>query len=179
MPKRAWWGRSWWLKPFELAWASGGGGWVDKFMGDGMLAVFGAPDPLENHAHSAFTAATAMVREVKQISPLAMGVGVHSGPVVAGCLGTSGRLEFTVIGDTANVAARLEALTKTLGHPLLVSAATREQLGSWPLQSVGPRPHSGSSPGDRAIYGAVEILTRSGVSLYLGIEAIFNPSWHS
>ena len=125
----------------------GGGGWVDKFMGDGMLAVFGAPDPLENHAHSAFTAATAMVREVKQISPLAMGVGVHSGPVVAGCLGTSGRLEFTVIGDTANVAARLEALTKTLGHPLLVSAATREQLGSWPLQSVGHHPIRGRAQG--------------------------------
>lgn len=123
------------------------GGWVDKFMGDGMLAVFGAPDPLENHAHSAFTAATAMVREVKQISPLAMGVGVHSGPVVAGCLGTSGRLEFTVIGDTVNVAARLEALTKTLGHPLLVSASTREQLGSWPLQSVGHHPIRGRAQG--------------------------------
>jgi class 3 adenylate cyclase len=147
MPKQAWWGRSWWLKPFELAWASGGGGWVDKFMGDGMLAVFGAPDPLENHAHSAFTAATAMVREVKQISPLAMGVGAKSGPVVAGCLGTSGRLEFTVIGDTVNVAARLEALTKTLGHPLLVSAATREQLGSWPLQSVGHHPIRGRAQG--------------------------------
>ncbi|WP_313898134.1 adenylate/guanylate cyclase domain-containing protein, partial [Nodosilinea sp. LEGE 07298] len=113
------------------------GGWVDKFMGDGMLAVFGAPDPLENHARSALTAATAMVREVKQISPLAMGVGVHSGPVVAGCLGTAGRLEFTVIGDTVNVAARLEALTKTLGHPLLVSETTYQQAGSFPLQSLG------------------------------------------
>ncbi|PSN16315.1 adenylate/guanylate cyclase domain-containing protein [filamentous cyanobacterium CCT1] len=113
------------------------GGWVDKFMGDGMLAVFGAPDPLENHARSALTAAAAMVREVKQISPLAMGVGVHSGPVVAGCLGTVGRLEFTVIGDTVNVAARLEALTKTLGHPLLVSETTQQQAGSFPLRSLG------------------------------------------
>ncbi|HSM84480.1 MAG TPA: adenylate/guanylate cyclase domain-containing protein, partial [Nodosilinea sp.] len=103
------------------------GGWVDKFMGDGMLAVFGAPDPLENHAHSALTAATAMLREVRQISPLPMGVGVHSGPVVAGCLGTGSRLEFTVIGDTVNVAARLEALTKSLGHPLLVSATTQQR----------------------------------------------------
>ncbi|MEA5450538.1 adenylate/guanylate cyclase domain-containing protein [Leptolyngbya sp. CCNP1308] len=119
------------------------GGWVDKFMGDGMLAVFGAPDPLENHARSALTAATAMVREVPQFSPLAMGVGVHSGPVVAGCLGTSGRLEFTVIGDTVNVAARLEALTKTLGNGVLVSDATRQRAGTWPLQSVGLHPIRG------------------------------------
>jgi class 3 adenylate cyclase len=113
------------------------GGWVDKFMGDGMLAVFGAPDPLDNHAHSALTAVSAMLREVRQISPLAMGVGVHSGAVVAGCLGSSGRLEFTVIGDTVNVAARLEALTKTLGHALLVSQATQGRLAQWPLRSVG------------------------------------------
>lgn len=115
------------------------GGWVDKFMGDGMLAVFGAPDPLENHARSALTAATAMVREVKQISPLAMGIGVHSGPVVAGCLGTGGRLEFTVISDTVNVAARLEALTKALGHAVLISETTQQQLGPWPMRSVGPQ----------------------------------------
>jgi adenylate cyclase len=115
----------------------GHGGWVDKFMGDGMLAVFGAPDPLDNHAHNALTAVSAMLREVRQISPLAMGVGVHSGAVVAGCLGSSGRLEFTVIGDTVNVAARLEALTKTLGHALLVSKATQDRLAQWPLQSVG------------------------------------------
>ena len=52
--------------------------------------------------------------------------------MVAGCLGTSGRLEFTVIGDTVNVAARLEALTKTLGHGVLVSDATRQQVeGVW------------------------------------------------
>jgi adenylate cyclase len=119
------------------------GGWVDKFMGDGMLAVFDATAGLENHAHSALTAAVAMVREVKQISPLAMGVGVHSGPVVAGCLGTTGRLEFTVIGDTVNVAARLESLTKSLGYTLLVSAATRDRAGPWPLQSVGWQPIRG------------------------------------
>ncbi|MGB5975437.1 MAG: adenylate/guanylate cyclase domain-containing protein [Nodosilinea sp.] len=113
------------------------GGWVDKFMGDGMLAVFGALDPLENHALSALTAVVAMIQEVEEISPLPMGVGVHSGPVVAGCLGTGGRLEFTVIGDTVNVAARLEALTKALGYPLLVSETTEQQAGLFSLQSVG------------------------------------------
>jgi class 3 adenylate cyclase len=123
------------------------GGWVDKFMGDGMLAVFGVPEPLDNHAHSALTAATAMVREVQQISPLAMGVGIHSGPVVAGCLGSDGRLEFTVIGDTVNVAARLEALTKTLGHPVLVSATTQALAGPWSLRPVGQHPIRGRAQG--------------------------------
>ncbi|HSM80906.1 MAG TPA: adenylate/guanylate cyclase domain-containing protein, partial [Nodosilinea sp.] len=63
--------------------------------------------------------------------------------VVAGCLGTGSRLEFTVIGDTVNVAARLEALTKSLGHPLLVSATTQQRLGQWPLKSVGEQPIRG------------------------------------
>ncbi|MGD1906050.1 MAG: adenylate/guanylate cyclase domain-containing protein [Leptolyngbyaceae cyanobacterium] len=114
------------------------GGWVDKFMGDGMLAVFGAPRTLDNHAEQALRAAQAMLEAVKQISPLPIGVGIHSGPVVAGCLGTDGHLEFTVIGDTVNVAARLEALTKQVGYPLVLSAATQQRLRSAPLYSLGP-----------------------------------------
>ncbi|MGF1567175.1 MAG: adenylate/guanylate cyclase domain-containing protein [Nodosilinea sp.] len=124
------------------------GGWVDKFMGDGMLAVFGAPEALDNHAEHALQAAMAMAEAVKTISPLAMGIGVHSGPVVAGCLGTDNHLEFTVIGDTVNVAARLEDMTKHLGHGLLISETTHQQLGDWPLQSLGPQP----------IRGRVEVL---------------------
>ncbi|MDA0867099.1 MAG: adenylate/guanylate cyclase domain-containing protein [Cyanobacteria bacterium] len=114
------------------------GGWVDKFMGDGMLAVFGAPRPLDNHAEHAVEAALAMVQAIKTISPLPIGVGIHSGPVVAGCLGMGGHLEFTVIGDTVNVAARLEALTKEVGHPMLVSGATQQRLRSPLLRSLGP-----------------------------------------
>lgn len=113
------------------------GGWVDKFMGDGMLAVFGAPEPLENHAEKALTAAIAMAWDVKQMSPLAMGIGIHSGQVVAGCLGSVQHLEFTVIGDTVNVASRIEALTKTLGYPLLVSRTTQELITTKTLTSVG------------------------------------------
>jgi class 3 adenylate cyclase len=123
------------------------GGWVDKFMGDGMLAVFGAPDQLDNAAENALQAAIAMVAEVKQISPLPMGVGLHSGPVVAGCLGAGNHLEFTVIGDTVNVASRIETLTKTLGHPLLISASTQKQLPLWPLVSVGIQPIRGRMEG--------------------------------
>jgi adenylate cyclase len=113
------------------------GGWVDKFMGDGMLAVFGAPEPLANHGEKALAAAIAMLQAIKPISPLAMGVGIHSGPVVAGCLGTSSHLEFTVIGDTVNVAARIEALTKQHHCPLLLSEATAQLITSQTLRSLG------------------------------------------
>lgn len=119
------------------------GGWVDKFMGDGMLAVFGAPRALDNHADHAVEAAQAMVKAIKTMSPLPIGVGIHSGPVVAGCLGMNGHLEFTVIGDTVNVAARLEALTKEVGHPMLVSVATQQRLRSPSLRSLGPLPIRG------------------------------------
>ena len=119
------------------------GGWVDKFMGDGMLAVFGAPRTLENHAEQALRAAQIILREVKYWSPLPIGIGIHSGSVVAGCLGMNGHLEFTVIGDTVNVAARLEALTKQVGHPLLISHSTQRRLNNWPLMPLGELPIRG------------------------------------
>lgn len=106
------------------------GGTVDKFMGDGMLAVFGAPEPLADHADRALAAVRAM-RAVAD-DELAIGIGVHSGPLVVGCLGKGLRLEFTVIGDTVNTASRLEALTKAHGVDVLVSEASRERLGGAP-----------------------------------------------
>lgn len=119
------------------------GGWVDKFMGDGMLAVFGAPKTLENDAEQALRAAQIILRDVKHWSPLPIGIGIHSGSVVAGCLGMNGHLEFTVIGDTVNVAARLEALTKQVGHPLLISQGTQRKLTNWPLVPLGSLPIRG------------------------------------
>jgi class 3 adenylate cyclase len=116
------------LQGLQSAIVEAHGGWVNKFMGDGMLAVFGAPDRLPDHQARALQAALAILREVHQVSPLAMGIGLHSGTVVAGCVGQEPRLEFTVIGDTVNVASRLEALTKVEGYPLLFSAATCEGL---------------------------------------------------
>ncbi|MEM7769280.1 MAG: adenylate/guanylate cyclase domain-containing protein [Cyanobacteria bacterium P01_A01_bin.37] len=113
------------------------GGWVDKFMGDGMLAVFGVPEAIGNHAQKAYEASIAMRENVQAFSPLEIGIGIHSGTVVAGCLGTSNHLEFTVVGDTVNVAARIEELTKHLGHPVLISAATQQQLNGSKLKSLG------------------------------------------
>ncbi|MEL6384345.1 MAG: adenylate/guanylate cyclase domain-containing protein [Cyanobacteria bacterium J06626_18] len=119
------------------------GGWVDKFMGDGMLAVFGVPRTLDNHAEQALLTAETILAEVEFWSPLPIGIGLHSGEIVAGCLGVDGHLEFTVIGDTVNVASRLESLTKETGCPLLLSEDTQRKLKHWPLDSLGKKPIRG------------------------------------
>ena len=116
------------LQGFQSAMVEAHGGWVNKFMGDGMLAVFGAPDPLPDHGRKALGAALDILQNVHQVSPLAVGIGLHSGTVVAGCVGRGSRLEFTVIGDTVNVASRLEALTKQEHCPLLMSQTTVQNL---------------------------------------------------
>ncbi|MBX2866064.1 MAG: adenylate/guanylate cyclase domain-containing protein [Leptolyngbyaceae cyanobacterium MAG.088] len=118
-------------------------GWVTTFMGDGMLAVFGAPKVLDNHADKAVQAAQAILSEVKHLSPLPIGIGLHSGSIVAGCLGTEGHLEFSVIGDTVNVASRLESLTKEVDSSLLISKATQQRLKSVSLKYLGELPIRG------------------------------------
>jgi class 3 adenylate cyclase len=120
------------------------GGWVDKFMGDGMLAVFGAPRTLENHAEQALEAGKAILRDFERYSPLPIGIGLHSGTIVAGCLGVDGHLEFTVIGDTVNVASRLESMTKQVEHhALLLSETTRRYLHQADLVYLGKMPIRG------------------------------------
>lgn len=131
------------LQGFLARTVEGQGGWVDKFMGDGMLAVFGAPRPLDNSAEQAMQAAQSILKNIQDWSPLPIGIGIHSGRIVAGCLGDTGHLEFTVIGDTVNVAARLEALTKELDSPLLVSQSTQRQLQHRTWISLGKVPLRG------------------------------------
>jgi len=103
------------------------GGYVDKFVGDGLLAVFGAPRRLPSHADQALAAALEIERAVADELPI--GIGLSSGPVIAGNVGGAGRLEFSVIGDAVNVASRVEAATRTTGDALLVSETTRALLG--------------------------------------------------
>jgi class 3 adenylate cyclase len=95
-----------------------------------MLGVFGAPDRLDDHADRAVDAALEIARVVAERwhGELRVGVGVNSGPVVAGTVGGGGKLEFTVIGDTVNTAARIEALTRETGDDVLVSHATCARL---------------------------------------------------
>ncbi len=118
------------------------GGHVDKFIGDGLLAVFGAPQRFDDHAERAVRAAVEIARQVNHGDGdlLEVGVGVNSGEVVAGSIGGAGRLNFSVIGDPVNVAARVEAETRVTGDEVLITASTRELLGgSFELESRGPR----------------------------------------
>jgi len=105
------------------------GGHVDKFIGDGLLAVFGAPEPYADHADRAVAAACEIAEAVRagEIG-LSVGVGVNTGRVVAGAIGGGGRLNFSVIGDAVNVAARVEAATRQTGDDVLITAATRDGL---------------------------------------------------
>jgi class 3 adenylate cyclase len=123
------------------------GGHANKFVGDGLLAVFGAPDRLADHADRAVAAACELSRLVAERGPLAIGVGVNTGTVLAGTVGGGGRLEFTVIGDPVNTAARVEALTRETGDALLITEATRRALR---------REHGGWAP-----RGTVELRGRS------------------
>jgi class 3 adenylate cyclase len=118
------------------------GGHVDKFIGDGLLAVFGAPERFDDHAERAVRAAVEIARQVNHGDGdlLEVGVGVNSGEVVAGSIGGAGRLNFSVIGDPVNVASRVEAETRVTGDAVLITASTRELLGeSFELESRGPR----------------------------------------
>jgi len=106
------------------------GGHPNKFIGDGLLAVFGAPERHEDHADRAVAAALEIVEHVRSgwAERLRVGVGVHSGPVVAGTIGGGGKLEFTVIGDTVNTASRVESLTRETGDDLLITEETCSRL---------------------------------------------------
>ncbi|MBR0847024.1 adenylate/guanylate cyclase domain-containing protein [Bradyrhizobium diazoefficiens] len=110
------------------------GGIVNKFLGDGFLALFGAPLAASDAAHRAVAAGREMLTAMDHINggsswPLRIGIGIHFGEVVAGNIGSPRRKEYTVIGDTVNFASRLEALNKQFGSQLLISASVREALG--------------------------------------------------
>ncbi len=110
------------------------GGHVNKFLGDGALAVFGAPNELADHADAAVGAAMIIRRRVAERfgDELRIGIGINTGPVIAGTIGGGSKLEFTLIGDTVNVAARVEQLTKNTGDTILLTQQTIDALGSRP-----------------------------------------------
>jgi adenylate cyclase len=111
------------------------GGHVNKFLGDGALAVFGAPNDLADHADAALKAAVLIQRLATERfgNELRIGIGINTGKVIAGTIGGAGKLEFTLIGDTVNVAARVEQLTKTTGDAILLTQQCVDSLASRPL----------------------------------------------
>jgi adenylate cyclase len=110
------------------------GGIVNKFLGDGFLALFGAPIAAADAAQHAVAAAREMLAANDRVNsatswPLRIGIGIHLGEVVAGNIGSPRRKEYTVIGDTVNFASRLESLNKDFNSQLLISSAVCEALG--------------------------------------------------
>ncbi|MBO0767604.1 MAG: HAMP domain-containing protein [Solirubrobacterales bacterium] len=112
--------------PVLLRW----GGNANKFIGDGLLGVFGAPQQLGDHALAATSAALEISALVKQRygGSLNVGIGVNTGHVIAGTVGGGGRVEFTVIGDAVNIAARVEEITRETEDTVLITEATRRAL---------------------------------------------------
>jgi class 3 adenylate cyclase len=112
------------------------GGHANKFIGDGLLAVFGAPDHEADHADRAVQAALEITALIAGHygGRVAVGIGVNSGRGVAGTVGGGGRVEYTVIGDAVNTAARVEAATRETGDDVLITDATRELLSDGPAQ---------------------------------------------
>jgi class 3 adenylate cyclase/CheY-like chemotaxis protein len=121
------------------------GGTVSDFIGDAVLAVFGAPEPLPDHAERALRCALAMQERQQRLNdeetgvraPLAMGIGVNTGTVMAGAIGGAGRLQYTVIGDAVNVAARLQGEAEA--GEILATAATAAAAAGVRAESAGSK----------------------------------------
>jgi adenylate cyclase len=116
---------------------SSNGGVVNQMIGDGLMAIFGAPLPQDDHCERAVRAALEMIdmidiynveREMQSKPKIRIGIGIASGQMVAGYTGTTHRATYTCVGDTVNMAARLEAQTKVIGEPILIEGVTRASL---------------------------------------------------
>ena len=127
---------------------SGQGGVVNQMVGDGLMAIFGAPIPLPNHGEQAVRAAMEMIElidlfNLDQVTAkrptIKIGIGIATGQVIAGYTGTQQRATYTCVGDTVNLAARLEAHTKVAGQPILIDESTCQSLsGAIQVINLGP-----------------------------------------
>jgi class 3 adenylate cyclase len=133
----------------------GRGGMVNQMLGDGIMALFGTPVALENSSRSAVQAALEMIEMIELFSeqqvaqdrpPVHIGIGIATGTVIAGYTGTMQRATYTCVGDTVNLAARLEAYTKTVGKPILIDEAACQALGpGFQIEACGPVELKGKS----------------------------------
>jgi adenylate cyclase len=119
------------------------GGVVDKYLGDGLMAQWGAPAPRDDHASGAVSACLDIQKRLRALTPELQAAGevtfevrltLHSGPVVAGPLGSENRQEYTIIGDTVNVTSRLQETAKELGCDFLISETTLAEIATRDFQ---------------------------------------------
>lgn len=124
------------------------GGSVNQMIGDGLMALFGAPVPYDDHCRRAVEAGLEMLelisvfneeRKAQGKPEVRIGIGIASGQMIAGFTGTQHRATYTCVGDTVNMAARLESETKVIGRPLLIEGVTRSALDdAYTVESHGP-----------------------------------------
>jgi len=124
------------------------GGVVNQMVGDGLMAIFGAPLPLPNHSEQAVRAALEMIEMIDLFNldqaashrpSIRIGIGIATGQVIAGYTGTQRRATYTCVGDTVNLAARLEAYTKVAKQPILIDETTRQSLSDTiNVEGLGP-----------------------------------------
>ena len=137
------------------------GGWIDKFLGDGLLAIFGQQDGVEAGSRQALRAARAIDLALDHVNakleaeigrPLRVGIGLHAGPLLIGRIGYGESIDLTVIGNTVNVASRLESLTKEKGFQIVLSRTVADFAG-W---STGDIPRA--TVGVRGVAQPIEVL---------------------
>lgn len=122
-------------------------GVVDKFIGDAIMAIFGAPVPDKSHAEHGVSASMDMIKAMDDLkqqalriigSDIAIGIGINSGTAIVGNMGSDKRFDYTAIGDTVNLASRLEGLNKFFGSTCIISDMTKKSLGRQvPLRQMG------------------------------------------
>ena len=115
------------------------GGYVNRYLGDGVLAIFGAPNPLPNDGAPAAVEAAFRMREMlaelnhSQLFPgvdeIRIGIGIHSGEAIVGNIGCAEKMDYSIIGDTVNLASRIESKTKEYQTPILISESTKSRIG--------------------------------------------------
>jgi adenylate cyclase len=150
------------------------GGTIEKYIGDEIFAVFGLPDASPHDALMSLRCAALMLRALDVWNdertavgeaPLALGIGLNYGPAVLGDVGTAHNLAFTVIGDTVNIASRLQNLTRELETPLVVADSVLKQIGGGQTPDAAALPLALEDRGERELRGrtaAIRIWTPSG-----------------
>ena len=161
------------------------GGIVNKFLGDGLMAIFGDWTGRADHADAAFSAATDMLVALSTFNaglvkqgetPLRVGIGVHTGHAVVGSIGSPHRMEYTAIGDAVNVASRVEGVAAALGEQLLVTAATRAALTRQAaLEALPPQMVKGQRE-PVAIFRPITPTGGGDTAVATGATAVMKPS---